>query len=192
MAAESTHDTAGQGVYLLFTPKNVTLEAANALINQVKSLIDEKVTTLNLLISSPGGNVYAGLMAYNFLKGCPVHLTTHNIGICDSISAVIYAAGIRRLSVPHGRFLMHGVMAGFTANSSLTETQLEERLATLRNDTDNIAGVIAGATGKQESVLHEDMRKGVTLDPQEAIEYGLVHEIVESLYPAGARVIRIA
>lgn len=192
MAAESPQATAAQGVYLLFTPQSVTLEAATALINQVKSLVDEKVTTLNLLVSSPGGNVYSGLLAYNFLKGCPVHLTTHNVGICDSITAVIYAAGTRRLSVPHGRFLMHGVSAGFAANSSLTETQLEERLATLRNDTDNIAGVLAGATGKQEAVLHKDMRRGLTLDPQQAIDYGLVHEIVEALYPAGARVIRVA
>jgi len=192
MATQESQGAKEQGTYLLFIPQSVTLEAATALINQVKSLVDERVTTLSLLISSPGGNVYSGLLAYNFLKGCPVHLTTHNIGICDSITAVIYAAGLRRLSVPHGRFLMHGVSANFLANASLSETQLEERLATLRNDTDNIAGVLAGATGKPEAVLHEDMRRGLTLDPQQAIEYGLVHEIVEVLYPAGARVVRVA
>jgi len=87
---------------------------------------------------------------------------------------------------------MHGVSANFSAGSSLSETQLEERLATLRNDTDNIAGVLAGATGKQEANIHEDMRHGLTLDPQQAIDYGLVHEIVEDLYPAGARVVRVA
>ena len=192
MATQALQGATDQRAYLLFTPQSVTLEAATALINQVKSLVDEGVTTLNLLISSPGGNVYSGLLAYNFLKGCPVQLTTHNIGVCDSITAVIYAAGIRRLSVPHGRFLMHGVSSTFSVNTSLSETQLEERLATLRNDTDNIAGVLAAATRKPEEVLHQDMRRGLTLDPQQAMEYGLVHEIVEDLYPAGARVIRVA
>ena len=180
-----------QTVYLLFTPQTVALDAANSLINQLKGLIDEGITDIHILISSPGGNVYSGLLAYNFLKGCPANITTHNIGICDSITAVIYAAGNRRLSVQHGRFLMHGISANFNANTSLSETGLEERLSTLRNDTNNIAGVLAQATGKQESQIHQDMRHGLTLDPQQAIEYGIVHEIVDSLYPAGSRVIRI-
>ncbi len=192
MATQASQSTTGQRAYLLFTPQSVTIEAATALIDRVKSLVDERIAALNLLISSPGGNVYAGLLAYNFLKGCPVHLTTHNIGICDSIAAVIYAAGTRRLSVPHGRFLMHGVMASFSAGTSLSEAQLEERLTTLRNDTDNIAGVLAAATRKQEEVIHQDMRRGLTLDPEQAVVYGLVHEIVEDLYPARARVIRVA
>ena len=192
MATQPPQATADQGAYLLFTPQTVTLQEATGLVNQVKSLVDDGITALSLLISSSGGTVYAGLLAYNFLKGCPVHLTTHNIGTCDSITGVIYAAGIRRLSVPHGRFLMHGVSANFAANSSLTETQLEERLAALRNDTDNIAGVLAGATEKPEEDIHNDMRRGLTLAAQEAMEYGLVHEILEALYPAGARVIRVA
>jgi ATP-dependent Clp protease protease subunit len=192
MMEETQQLISAQETYLLFSPASVTLEVATALINQLKSLVEEKVANVTLLISSPGGNAYAGLLAYNFLKGCPMNLTTHNIGICDSITAVIYAAGARRLSVPHGRFLMHGVISNFSAGSNLTETQLEERLATLRNDTNNIAGVLAAATGKQEVNIHEDMRHGLTLDPQQAIDYGLVHGIVEALYPAGARVIRVA
>lgn len=180
-----------QQVYILFTPQSVTIDAATALINQVKTLCDEGASQVSLLISSPGGNVYSGLLVYNFLKGCPMELTTHNVGICDSITAVIFAAGTRRLSVPHGRFLLHSVSANFPADANLSETQLEERLTTLRNDTDNIAGVLAAATGRSEESIHEDMRNGLTLDPEKAAEYGLVHEIVEALYPQAARVIRV-
>jgi ATP-dependent Clp protease protease subunit len=192
MATQGVLAAQSQQPYLLFTPQVVTAEATTALIDQVRSLVEQGVTTLTLLMSSPGGNVYAGLLAYNFLRGCPLRLTTHNIGICDSISAVIYAAGTRRLSVPHGRFLLHGVNSQFAANASLSEGQLEERLTTMRNDTDNIAGVLAGATGKQEEDVHRDMRRGLTLDPQLAIDYGLVHEIAQALYPEGARLIRVA
>lgn len=183
--------TTNQPVYLLFTPQTITAEATTALIDQVQTLIDEGVSTINLLISSPGGNVYAGLMAYNFLKGCPAEIISHNVNHCDSIAAVIYAAGARRLSVPHGQFVLHGVLAGFVAAANLSETQLEERLANLKNDVDNIAGVLAGATGKDEPTLHQDIRKGLTLSPEQAVDYGLVHEIQEELYPAGARVIPV-
>ena len=180
-----------QPVYLLFTPDNVTQAICHALIDQVQGLIQTGTTSVTILISSPGGNVYAGILAYNFLKGAPIEIVTHNINACDSISTVIYAAGVRRLSVPHGRFLLHGVAASFPANSNLTEIQLEERLSTIRNDADNIAGVLATATGRDEATIHEDMRRGITLDPQQAVEYGLVHDIQEALYPAGAQVIRV-
>ena len=136
--------------------------------------------------------MYGGLLAYNFLKGAPIEITTHNINSCDSIGGVIFAAGARRLSVPHGRFLLHGAMANFPANTALSEIQLEERLNSMRIDADNIAGVLASATGKEESAIHEDLRQGKTLDPQQAVDYGLVHEIAEALYPAGAQVIRLS
>ena len=180
-----------QPVYILFTPQAIIPDATTALINQVQTLIDEGVSTINLLISCPGGNVDSGLMAYNFLKGCPAEIITHNINICDSITGVIYAAGYRRLSVPHGRFLFHGPSSNFAANTNYTETQLEERLTTLRNNIDNIAGVLAAASGKDEVTIHQDMRQGLILEPEKAVEYGLVHEIQEELYPAGARVIRV-
>ncbi len=76
---------------------------------------------------------------------------------------MIYAAGERRLSVTHGQFVLHGPNAGFAAATNLTETQLEERLANLKNDIDNIAGVLAGATGKDEPTISQDLRKGLTL-----------------------------
>ena len=179
-----------QPVYIWFT-QPITSDATTALINQVQTLIGEGVSTVNLLISSPGGSVYAGLMAYNFLKGCPAEIISHNVNSCDSIGGVIYAAGERRLSVPHGQFVLHGPSATFQANSSLSETQLEERLSTLKNEIDNIAGVLAGATGKDEPTISQDLRKGLTLSPEQAVDYGLVHEIQEELYPAGARVIPV-
>jgi len=180
-----------QSTYLIFTPDAITPAACTALIDQVQALIAAGVTSITILISSPGGNVYAGILAYNFLKGVPVEIVTHNINVCDSISAIIYAAGARRLSVPHGRFLLHGVMAGFPAGANLSEVQLEERLSTMKNDAANIAGVLAAVTGKTEAAIHEDMRQVTTLDPQQAVDYGLVHEIQEALYSAGAAVIRV-
>ena len=50
--------------YLLFTPNTITAENITALINQVKTLIDENVKYIALLISSGGGSVSAGLLIF--------------------------------------------------------------------------------------------------------------------------------
>jgi ATP-dependent protease ClpP protease subunit len=91
----------------------------------------------------PGGSVFHGLSAYNYLKGLPANITTHNFGSVDSIGVVLYCAGATRLSVPQARFLLHGVSANFPQNTSLEEKQLEERLKGLKIDNENIAKVVA-------------------------------------------------
>ena len=146
---------------------------------------------LVLMISSPGGNVYAGLSAYNYLRGLPIEVITHNFGSADSVSTILYCAGSRRLCVPHARFLLHGVMANFSQGAALEEKQLEERLKSLKIDTENIAGVIAANCGKTEEEVHQAMLERTVLNPEDAVEWGLVHEIREPLFPAGAPVLNI-
>ena len=114
----------------------------NALMNAVDQKMKQGATQFIILISSPGGSVFHGLSAYNYLKGLPVTITTHNFGSVDSIGVVLFCGGSRRLSVPQARFLLHGVSAGFQ-NERLEEKQLEERLKGLRIDIENIAKVIA-------------------------------------------------
>ena len=164
-------------------------------IARLMAVVEEKLrdgaTHFVLLISSGGGTVFHGLSAYNFLKGIPASVTTHNFGSVDSVGVVLFCAGTRRFSVPHARFLLHGVQANFPQAASLEEKQLEERLKGLRIDSENIAGVIAANTGKSEEAVTEDMLSRTTLNPEQAVAYGLVHEIKEQLLPAGAELVSI-
>jgi len=148
--------------------------------------LKEKVERLHLMLSSPGGTVYHGLSIYNFLKGAPIEIYTYNFGTVDSIGIIIYCSGSRRFSVPHARFLIHGVQANFVGNQSLDEKALEERLKGLQIDYKNIARVIADTTQKPTDKVLDDMNSRTTLNPQEAKDYGLVHEIKSSLFPVDA------
>lgn len=161
------------------------------LIETIENKLKEGCTKFVLLLSSPGGNVFAGLSAYNYLKGIPAEIVTHNFGNVDSMGLVLFCAGSRRLSVPHGRFLLHGVQANFPQGASLDEKQLEERLKGLRLNIENISGVIAANTGKSEKDVFNDMVEGTQLNPEQAVEYGLVHEITEQLFEKGAEIISI-
>lgn len=164
-------------------------------INRLMSTIEQKLTEgkkrFVILISSPGGTVFHGLSAYNFLAGIPAEIITHNFGSIDSIGVVLFCAGSKRHSVPNARFLLHGVSANFPNPISLEEKQLEERLKGLRIDIDNIAGVIAATTGKKKEEIIKAMLERTTLNAEQAKEFGLVHEIKKELIEPGAELISI-
>ena len=163
----------------------------NALMDAIDQKMKQGATQFTILISSPGGSVFHGLSAYNYLRGLPVAVTTHNFGSVDSIGVVLFCGGSKRLSVPQARFLLHGVSAGFQQNERLEEKQLEERLKGLRIDIENIAKVIAANTSKAVEDVINAMLERTTLNPEEARAWGLVHEIKSALFEAGSEVISI-
>jgi len=162
----------------------------NALLKSIDQKMKQGVTEFILLVSSPGGSVFHGLSAYNYLKGVPANITTHNFGSVDSIGVVLFCGGRKRLSVPQARFLLHGVSAHFE-KQGLEEKQLEERLKGLRIDMENIAKVIATTTGRTVQDVTNAMLERTTLNPDEAKSWGLVDEIKSELFEAGAEVISI-
>lgn len=163
----------------------------NALMNVIEQKMKEGVNEFIILISSPGGTVFHGLSAYNYLRGIPARITTHNFGSVDSAAVILYCGGSRRLSVPQARFLLHGMSVTFAPNERLEEKQLEERLKGLRIDLENIAKVIAANTGKSLKEVTEAMLERTTLNPEEALSWGLVHEIKSELFEPGSEVISI-
>jgi ATP-dependent Clp endopeptidase proteolytic subunit ClpP len=164
----------------------VVPQYATELLQAIDRKIAEGNERIHLMISSPGGSVFHGLSIYNLLKGAPVEVVTYNFGSVDSIGVVIFCAGDKRISVPHARFLLHGVSMNFQGNQTLDEKDLEERIKELRIDYQNISKVIATTTGRDAHSIEADMEKRTTLNPDEAVQYGLVHEIDSVLFPAGA------
>jgi ATP-dependent Clp protease protease subunit len=162
----------------------------NALMNAIDQKMKQGVSEFILLISSPGGNVHHGLSAYNYLKGLPVTITTHNFGSVDSMGVVVFCGGSKRLSVPQARFLLHGVSAGFQ-NGRLEEKQLEESLKGLQNNVENIANIIAANTNKSVQDVRNAIIERTILSPEEAKAWGLVHEIKAELFEEGSEVISI-
>ena len=120
-------------VYVKFFA-GVDENSVKTLMNVAEQKLREGATKIILLISSGGGNVFAGVTGYNFLKGIPAEVETHNFGSAVSIALVLFCAGKKRLSVPHATFLLHGVQANFPQGAGLEEKQLEERLKGLKLD----------------------------------------------------------
>lgn len=161
---------------------------SDELFRIIDAKIQQKYTKINLMMSSPGGSVFHGLSIYNYLKGAPIEVDTYNFGSVDSIGVVVFCAGAKRYSVPHARFLIHGVKFNIQGGASFDEKEMEEHFKSLKIDQLNIAKVIADNCKKQTEEIEKDMNERTTLNPTEAKTYGLVHNVKSSLFPVDAEI----
>jgi len=170
---------------------DINQQTIASLMNLVESNLNSGVKQFRLLLSSNGGSVHHGITAYNFLKGIPAKIITHNIGSIDSIATVVFCAGDERQSVPNGRFFMHSVTWGSNAPVCLEEKQLKEILSGLKIDRENISKIVADNCKKDSTEIEEIMLNGKMFSPDEAKEFGLITRISEVLLPNNVPVIGI-
>jgi ATP-dependent Clp endopeptidase proteolytic subunit ClpP len=176
-------------VYINFNLE-INPASTQAFFKIIQEQLSKGMKKLNLLISSPGGNVDPGIAIYNFLKGLPIDVVTHNYGSCDSIAALVFCAGGKRYTVTNSRFLIHGI--GLTIqNQRFNEINLREALESLKNQRETISKIIAKECNKKVEDLEKDMLNGIVLNPKEAITYGLVTEIKDDLIPLGVNFINV-
>jgi ATP-dependent Clp protease protease subunit len=163
----------------------------NKLLAQVDRKLSEGQHEFLLLMSSNGGSIFHGVSAYNYLKGIPAKITTHNFGHVDSVSLVIFCSGAMRYSVPQASFLLHGASTTIQQDVQVDDRQLEESLIRMRKDLKVIANIVSGATGNGLPEVEEAMRVRTVLSPEAAMEWGLIHETRSTLMPKDAEVISI-
>jgi ATP-dependent Clp protease protease subunit len=176
-------------IYINFNLE-ISPQSTQALFKIIQENLFKKIEKIYLLISSPGGNVDPGIAIYNFLKGLPIEVVTHNYGSCDSIAALVFCAGKKRYTVTNSRFLIHGI--GLTVqNQRFNEINLREVLDSLRNQRETISKIIAKECNKKVEDVEKDMLNGIVLNPDEAIKYGLVTEIKNDLIPSGVNFINV-
>ena len=166
----------------------VSGQTINGLIDFVEQKLREGIKRFALLISSPGGEVTPGVTAYNFLKGIPAEIITYNLGAVDSVATVLYCVGSKRYCAPQSRFLLHGVVTGMQAGA-FDERALSERVKSLQSDRSIISRVVADACQRPLEKVEQDMLQGTLLTAQEAIDYGLAHEMRQQIFASGPELV---
>ena len=162
---------------------------SNALLGAIGGEMSKGVGKIYLLLSTPGGNVMNGITVYNALRAMPVELTTHNIGVVDSIGNVVYLAGETRYACPVSRFMFHGV--GFNIKDRLEEKHLVEKLDSLRSDQSLITDIFHERTNINTKEAEALFLRAAFMSPQEAQSRGIVHEVQDAQIPQGARFLQL-
>jgi ATP-dependent protease ClpP protease subunit len=167
---------ADQPVVSVFFLQRVNNETVGILLSEIEKMIqDHDPASINLFISSTGGNVDAAMAAYHYLRSLPVPLQTYNLATVSSSANLIYCAGDKHYSFPASKFLFHNV------HSDPERSTVEELKVSTKNVVLNkkqILGVYRECMQGPEESLAELLEVGAIMLPVEAKNKGLVDEII--------------
>lgn len=156
---------------------------AGPTVNQLLAVVNQQmaqgVKKITILISSPGGDTASGFVAYNFLRGLPLEITTFNVGNVDSAAMLVYCAGKNRYSLPGStRFLIHGNSLTVPPNVPIDAAMLDAQLQQLKNLNQMvIQAVLSAAPNKKRPEIEAAVSGQVILSPDQAKDWGLVQQI---------------
>jgi ATP-dependent Clp protease, protease subunit len=134
---------------------------------------------ISLYINSPGGSVSAGLAIYDTMRLIPNDVSTLAMGLAASMGQFLLCAGAagKRFSLPHAQVLMHQGSAGFGG----TAADIEIYAGQLERTGRTVNGLTAQHTGQPIERIEADGLRDRWFDAQEALAYGFIDHIVESV-----------
>lgn len=151
--------------------------AANYIIAQLLFLESEDPDKdIHLYINTPGGSVTAGLAIYDTMQLVKPDITTYCIGQAASMGAVLMSAGAKgkRFGLPYSRFLLHQPMGGVRGQASDIDRQARE----IVRIGEMIDEILVTHTGQTLEAIRRDSDRDFFMNAQEALEYGLIDEIL--------------
>lgn len=176
--------------YVSFSAE-INPHTTESLISVLANLVNQRVKTVHLFLSTPGGRVMNGLNLYNVLRGLPIELITHNVGNVNSIGNAVFLAGSKRYACQHSTFMFHGVGFDVEGKARFEEKTLRERLDSVLNDQRLIGAIIAERTKIKDAEVGDLFREAQTKDTAYAISTGIIDEIRNVQIPPGGPIISL-
>jgi ATP-dependent Clp protease protease subunit len=177
------------GQRIVFLGTQVDEVSANRVCAQLLLLSAEDARTdISLYINSPGGSVTAGLAIYDTMRLIPNDVSTLAMGFAASMGQFLLSVGTRgkRFALPNARIMMHQPSAGIGGTAADIEIQAQNLEFTKKA----IERITAEHTGQSEETISRDGDRDRWFTADQALEYGMVDRVVESLEdvrPAASR-----
>lgn len=158
----------------LFEP--ITDELSCVVIAQLKYLDKNGDGDIRLWINSPGGSVTAGMAIYDAMIRCKNDVVTICTGMAASMGAFLLAAGTKgkRMVTPEADIMIHQPLGGAQGQASDIELVAQHIGLTKKR----LNSILADRTGQSIEKIGHDCDRDYYLLAEEAIEYGIVDEIM--------------
>ena len=142
--------------------------------------MEKVIGKIDLFLSSPGGSVTAGLALLDIMKMIESPVNTICMGLAASMGSMILSHGTKgkRKIFENGRVMIHqpsiGGVQGQAIELEITAKQIVKTRALL-------AKILADNCGQSTDKILKDFDRDYWMDAKEAIEYGIVDEIITKM-----------
>ena len=164
---------------IIFLGEEVTDVSANIIVAELLFLESEDPNKdIHLYINSPGGSVSAGWAIYDTMRYIKCDVSTTCIGMAASMGAFLLAGGTKgkRYALPNSRIMIHQPSGGAQGQASDIKIQAEQIIETRRR----LNQYLAENTGQPLEVIERDTERDHWMSAEEAMEYGLIDQVVTS------------
>ena len=165
---------------IIFLGTDVNDQVADALVAQLLFLeAEDPEKDIQVYINSPGGSITAGLAIYDTMQQVAPDVVTICYGLAASMGAFLLSGGCKgkRLALPNARIMIHQPLGGAQGQAVDIEIMAQEILFL----KETLNGLMADHTGQPLAKITEDTERDYFLSPAEAVEYGLIDRVVDSL-----------
>lgn len=135
-------------------------------------------TDITMHIDSPGGSVKSGLSMVDVMDYIKCDIRTVNTGMAASMGSVLLGAGTKgkRSSLRFSKTMLHQTSGGAGGNIQDARINFEE----WEKVNKILFELLGGYCGKDPKQVEQDATRDFWLDAQEAVDYGIIDEIVVS------------
>ena len=164
---------------IIFLGTQIDDVSANLVMAQLLHLESEDPDRdIQIYINSPGGSFTALTAIYDTMQFVKPEIQTICMGQAASAAAVLLAAGTKgkRLALQHARILIHQPSGGGEGQSSDIEIQAREILRM----RDLLEVMLSDHSGRPAEQIRKDIERDKILTAREAVEYGLIDEVVST------------
>lgn len=157
---------------------DVNEHSASLIVAQLLFLESQGNEDISFFINSPGGVVTAGMAIYDTMQFIRPDVATIVMGQACSMGSLLATSGApgKRRMLPNARHMIHQPSGGARGQATDMEIQVEEILKMKKNLTDIY--VKHNSKGKTFEQFRNDMERDKFMSAEEALEYGLIDEIV--------------
>jgi ATP-dependent Clp protease protease subunit len=164
---------------IVFLNGGVDDHSANLIVAQLLHLeSQDSEKDIHFYINSPGGVVTSGMSIYDTMQFIKPDICTYVMGQACSMGSLLAQSGTagKRYMLPYARHMIHQPSGGARGQATDMEIQVKEILKMKRELTEIY--VKHNSKGKTFAQLSADMERDFFMDAKEALEYGLIDQIV--------------
>ncbi len=152
-------------------------QVANVVIAQLLYLEREDPDKdISLYIHCPGGIISAGLAIYDTMQLVRPDVSTICVGLAASMGTLLLCSGAKgkRYALPNSTIHLHQAFGGAQGQAADIEIAARE----IMRMQDIIRNIIVKHTGQPLEKVTHDTDRDFYLNPEQAVEYGLVDEVI--------------